>query len=60
MLESWRNVIPGLSMIKLTPHGVSQIRFCALDTAAGGLFNAAACLTFVQSFSCHADIALQL
>lgn len=32
--ESWRKVIPGLSMIKLTPHGVSQIRFCALDTVA--------------------------
>lgn len=34
MVESWRKVIPGLSMIKLTPHGVSQIRFCALDTVA--------------------------
>lgn len=32
MAESWRKVIPVLSMIKLTPHGVSQIRFCALDT----------------------------
>lgn len=34
MVESWRKVIPGLSMIKLTPHRVSQIRFCALDTVA--------------------------
>ena len=34
MVESWRKVIPGLSMIKLTPHRVSQILFCALDTVA--------------------------
>lgn len=34
MVESWRKVILGLSMIKLTPHRVSQIRFCALDTLA--------------------------
>lgn len=40
MVESWRKVIPGSSMIKLTPHRVSQIRFCALDTVAAGLFNA--------------------
>lgn len=33
-VESWRKVIPGLSMIKLTPHRVSQILFCALDTVA--------------------------
>ena len=40
MVESCGKVIPGLSMIKLTPHRVSQIRFCALDTATGSLFNA--------------------
>lgn len=34
LVESWRKLIPGLSMIKLTPHRVSQIRFCALDTVA--------------------------
>lgn len=46
MRESWRKVIPGLRMIKVTPHGVSQIRFfsfvcpcvcvrvCVFDTMA--------------------------
>lgn len=45
MVESWRKVIPGLSMIKLTPHRVSQIRFCALDTVAA----AYSTLSHVQS-----------
>ena len=28
-----------LSMIKLTPHRVSRVRFCALNTAAAAIFN---------------------
>lgn len=56
MVESWRKVIPGLSMIKLTPHRVSQIRFCALDTVAA----AYSTLSRVQShLSCwHHCIAI--
>lgn len=56
MVESWRKVIPGLSMIKLTPHRVSQILFCALDTLAA----AYSTLSRVQShLSCwHHCIAI--
>lgn len=51
-----RKVIPGLSMIKLTPHRVSQIRFCAVDTVAA----AYSTLSHVQShLSCwHHCIAI--
>lgn len=64
--ESWRKVIPGLSMIKVTPHGVSQIRFffffvcaCVCVRYHGrSLFNAA---LYSISLTWQADIiALQL